>query len=109
MAMNTQSLSDSARIALLARIAHSLTICARDTYEVGTDNVLEPQVLRSYNELLHRVTGAVVDHVLGREGYSLESTLEMIQAFGARHNRVEEMNWFLNRALQQTEKSATAG
>ena len=96
MAMNTQSLSDSARISLLARIAHSLTICARDTYEVGTDNILEPQVLRSYNELLHRVTGAVVSHVLGREGYSLESILEMIQAFGARHNRVEEMNWFLN-------------
>ena len=109
MAMNTQSLSDSARIALLARIAHSLTICARDTYEVGTDNILEPQVLRSYNELLHRVTGAVVDHVLGREGFSLETILEMIQAFGARHNRVEEMNWFLNRALQQTEKGATPG
>src|ERR1039458_4127761 len=66
MAMNTQSLSGSARIALLARIAHSLTICAPDTYEVGTDNILEPQVLRSYDELLHRVTGAVVDHVLGR-------------------------------------------
>jgi hypothetical protein len=82
MAMNTQSFSDSARISLLARIAHSLTICARDTYEVETDNILEPQVLRSYNELLHRVTGAVVSHALGR---------------------------FLNRALQHTEKGATAG
>jgi len=62
MATNVQSLSQTARIALLARIAHSLTIVARHTYEVGTDNVLEPQVLRSYNELLHRVTGAVVSH-----------------------------------------------
>jgi len=106
MAMNTQSLSDSARIALSARIAHSLTICARDTYEVAKDNVLEPQVPRSYNELLHRVTDAVVSHVLGREGYSLETILEMIQEFGSRHNRVEEMNWFLNRALQQTELGA---
>ena len=66
--MNTESLSHGARIALLARIAHSLTICARDTYEVGTDNIVEPQVLRSYNELLHRVTGDVVSHVTGSNG-----------------------------------------
>jgi hypothetical protein len=71
--MNIQSLSHTARIALLARIAHSLTIGARHTYEVGTDGVLEPQVLRSYNELLHCVTGAVASHVIGRDGYSLEN------------------------------------
>jgi hypothetical protein len=47
--------------------------------------------------------------VLGREDDSLESNLEMIQVFGALHNRVEEMNWFLNRALQQTELGATPG
>src|SRR2546430_6043449 len=28
-----------------SRIAHTLTICARDTYEVGTKNVLDPQTL----------------------------------------------------------------
>ena len=33
----------------------------------------------------------------------------MIQEFGARHNRIAEMNWFLNRALQQTELGATPG
>lgn len=101
--MNAQSLSHSARIALLARIAHSLTISARHTYEVGTDDVFEPQLLRSYNELLHRVTGAVVSYVSGSDGYSLESIVEMIQEFGVQHNRVEEVNWFLNRVLQQTE------
>lgn len=32
---------------------------AKRTAEVGTENVLEPQILRAYNELLHRVTGSV--------------------------------------------------
>jgi len=101
--MSTKSLSQSARTALLARIAYALTICARGTYEVGTENVLEPQILRSYNELLHRVTGAVVHHILGTDGPSLESILEIIREFGARHNRVEEVDRALNRARQQTD------
>jgi hypothetical protein len=101
--IKTKSLSPSARTALLARIAHILTISARDTYEVGTENVLEPRILRSYNELLHRVTGAVVHHVLGTDGPSLESILEIITEFGARHGLVKEVNWALNRALQQSD------
>jgi CRP-like cAMP-binding protein len=101
--MNTKSLSQTARSTLLARIAHALTICARDTYEVGTENVLEPQILRSYNELVHRVTGAVVQHMLGTDGPTVESILEIIREFGARHNRFEEIDFVLNRALQQTD------
>jgi hypothetical protein len=109
--MSAQSLSHTARIAVMARIAHSVTICARHTYEVGTDKVLEPQVLRSYNDLLHRVIGAVVSHVTGSDDYSLESIVEMVQEleFGVRYNRDEEVNWFLNRALQQTESSVAPG
>jgi hypothetical protein len=101
--IKTKSLSPSARTALLARIAHVLTICARDTYEVGTEKVLEPQVLRSYNELLHSVTGAVVHHVLGTDGPSVESILEIITEFGMRHDLVKEVNWALNRAVQQSD------
>jgi hypothetical protein len=101
--IETKSLSPSARTALLVRTAHNLTICARDTYEVGTENVLEPQILRAYNELLHRVTGAVVHHVQGTDGPSLESIFETITNFGARHDRVKEIDWALNRALQQSD------
>jgi len=100
--MNTESLSSSSRTELLARIACELTICARDTYEAGTDKVLEPEVLRSYNELQHRVAGAVVHHILGTDGYSLESIIELIRTFGTQQNRVSQINWALNRALQQT-------
>lgn len=98
--MNTDSLSRAERTAVLARIAHELTICARATYEVGTENVLEPQLLRSYNELLHRVTAAIRDHVLGTDGYPLESILDLVHEFGTRHDRVEVI-WALNRATQQ--------
>jgi hypothetical protein len=100
--MDTASLSHSERAAVLARIAIELTISARHTYEAGTENVLDPKGLRAYNELLHRVTSAVVSHLSGTDGFSLETILEMIQAFGARHNRAKEMEWVLDRTLRQT-------
>jgi hypothetical protein len=100
MALNLESLSDDEKIALLARIAHTLTICARDTYEVGTENVLNPQILRAYNELLHQVTGSIVSRLAGSE-QSVEPTIDMIRSFGIERNRVEEMNWALRYALQR--------
>ena len=107
MSRNTEPLARSVQAALLARIAYELTICARDTYEVGTEGILEPHVLRAYNELLHRVTGAVVHHMAGTDGYSFESILEMIRAFGKRHNRVREIEGVLNRAMQQRQWGET--
>jgi hypothetical protein len=101
--MKIESLSHTQRTELLARLAHTLTICARDTYEVGTEGIIEPRTLRAYNELLHRVTGAVVHHILGTEGYSLESILEMAQQFGTLHNRISEIDWALKRILNQIE------
>lgn len=98
---DAESLSPTAETEVLARIAFELTICARNTYEVGTENVLEPRVLRAYNELLHRVTGAVVSQMLAADEYSFESILEMIRKFGAQHNRVKEIEWVLNRALRK--------
>lgn len=98
-----ESLSHDARTALLARIAYELTICGRDTYEVGTDNVLEPRLLRAYNELLHRVTAAVVQHQSGSGGYSAESILELVRSFGTMHNRAKQVDWALNRAFQTSD------
>ena len=65
----------------MATLASALTICARDTYEVGTEGVLQPGVLRAYDELLHRVTGAVRDHLLGGDGYPLDTIAEMLREF----------------------------
>jgi hypothetical protein len=102
MAINLESVPDSAEAALLTRIAHTLTICARDTYEVGTEHVLDPETLRAYNELLHRVTGSVVSPLSSSPGQSLAVIVEMVRSFGTRYNRVREMNWALQNAFQQT-------
>jgi hypothetical protein len=86
----------------LARLAAALTICARDTYEVGTEGVLQPRALRAYNELLHRVTGAVLDHLSGIDGYSLEEILEMMREFGEKNQRTIEIKWALEQTLNAT-------
>ena len=100
MALNVESLSNHEKTVLLARLANTLTICARDTYEVGTDRVAQPELLREYNELLHRITGAVMDHLLESKGYSLNAILEMMRAFGEQNGRTEEMRWALKHATK---------
>ena len=40
----------------LVRLAHALTILARDTYEIGQDGVTNPARLRLLNEVQHRIT-----------------------------------------------------
>jgi len=101
MSLNTESLSNFSKAVLLARLAHALTISARDTYGAGTDHVLEPEVLRSYNELLHRVCGSVTDHLMTHQGYSLEAILKMMRAFGQKHNRVNAIKWTVEFASEK--------
>jgi hypothetical protein len=98
MPLSLESLSDDAKTAYLARVAHTLTICARDTYEFGTENVLNPETLRAYNELLHQIIGSVVSRLAGSQE-SVDATIEIIRLFGIEQNRVEEMNWTLKYAL----------
>jgi hypothetical protein len=103
MSLNLELRSDAAKTEFLARLAKTLTICARDTYEIGTENVVDSRTLRGYNELLHGVSGAVVSHLTGSEGYSLESVVEMVRLFGINHGRAREMNWALRYALRQVQ------
>ena len=91
MSLNVESMSNHAKTGLLATLASTLTICARDTYAVGTDRVVQPELLRAYNELLHRVTSAVRDHLVESKGYSLKDILGMLRAFGEKNGRVGEM------------------
>jgi hypothetical protein len=100
MSLNVESMSNHAKTVLLARLAGTLTICARDTYDVGTDRVVQPELLRAYNELLHRVTGAVRDHLLESRGYSLNDILGMLRAFGEKNGRIGEMQWAQEQAAK---------
>lgn len=61
MSLGIEALSNIVKVELLARIGHRLTVCARDTYEVGTGNF----------------TRAVSDHLLNQSGYSLQTLLEI--------------------------------
>jgi hypothetical protein len=99
--MKVESLSHSARTILLARIAHWLTVCARYTYEPGTENILEPRVLRAYNELMHRVTSSIRAHVEGDESFPLEAVLEMMREFGTTFNRSKDIEWALKMAQER--------
>lgn len=105
MPSHLDSLSHEAKTVLLARIAHTLTICARDTYEVGTENVEDARTLRGYNEVLHQVLGAVVSHLSGRRQDSLQSIIEVVRSFGLNYGRAREMEWALNHSIQQVEKT----
>jgi hypothetical protein len=101
MSFDVELLSNRDKVLLLARLANTLTICARDTYEVGTDRVLKPELLRAYNELLHRVTNATRDHLQETtEGYPMKAVLEMLRDFGERHGKAEEMRWALEQATK---------
>jgi hypothetical protein len=101
MSLDIESLSNASKAVLSARLAHALTISARDTYEVGTDHVLEPEVLRGCNELLHRVCGSITDHLMAHQGYPVEVILEMMREFGQKHNRVNAIKWTIDFASKK--------
>ena len=56
-------LTDAQKIEACARLAHMLTVAARETYEAGTLNVTLPGRLREINEIQHHVTGALVQMI----------------------------------------------
>jgi hypothetical protein len=52
-----QRLSTDSQLHVLAAFGHSLTIAARDTYDVQAPGVHAPQRLRAINEIQHRIFG----------------------------------------------------
>jgi hypothetical protein len=52
---------------VLARVAHMLTIHARESYEVGTDGVNDTISLRRSNEVMHRLTSQICALLEGDE------------------------------------------
>ncbi|MDD2815139.1 MAG: hypothetical protein PHP00_05295 [Thiotrichaceae bacterium] len=50
-------MSQLEKLTWLSRLLHSATIDARDTYQVGTNQLENPEKLRRYNEFMHRALG----------------------------------------------------
>jgi len=46
----------SDQVTLLSKLLYIISMMARDTYEAETDKVNKPELLRRYNELLHRIS-----------------------------------------------------
>ena len=104
MSLNVESMSNHAKTVLLASLDSTLTICARNTYEVGTDRVVQPELLRAYNELLHRVTGAVRDHLLESKGYSLKAFLGCCERSAKRTDGSEKCNGLWSKPLNPSDR-----
>jgi hypothetical protein len=54
------------KLTALAKLAHELTILARDTYEPGALGLSDPVRLRGINEVMHRITSRLVNLSHGR-------------------------------------------
>ena len=53
------SLNRAAQVKLLCRFGFNLTVVARDTYEVGTEELIDPRRLRQINEVQHQIFGHI--------------------------------------------------
>jgi hypothetical protein len=82
----------------LAVLAYEITVCARSTYEPGSSSVLDPETLRGFNEIQHRVTASLRDHLVGNKGIAPAGILEMLHDFGTRCNRQRDIEYAVSRA-----------
>jgi hypothetical protein len=51
-----------------ARLLFALTMLARTTYVVGGDGLIQPERMRRFNELTHRVAQQLADLAAGSQG-----------------------------------------
>ncbi|MFZ2990697.1 hypothetical protein [Ideonella sp.] len=63
----------------LVQLASALTIAARDTYQVGGDDLSDSKRMRRFNELLHRVVNQLRNELQGESGFPDEALLAMVK------------------------------
>ena len=88
-----RQLSQLEKLAWLSQAIHLISMFARDTYEVGTDGVLQPRELRRFNELVHRIATFTKKIARGDgEGMPDSDLFEMIEreldGLGIQHDEV---------------------
>jgi hypothetical protein len=70
------SLDARAKARFLATLSHELTIAGRAaSYEVGTDGLTRPELLRHVNEIQHRVSACLRQLLQGEGNESFESSI----------------------------------
>lgn len=102
------ALAVDAKVKLLVRLAHELTILARDTYEAGTDRVAAPERLRMINEIQHRIT-SFVDDLLNEniDRYPDEVLMKIILERPSNSSFQEQLQHAFERALSYLTYAST--
>lgn len=84
---------------LLATLSHELTMVAREGYEVGTERLTDPELLRRINEIQHRIASAIMARLSGSiERYPDDVLIGIIagsdtDAFGRRLHSTFRCAW----------------
>ncbi len=83
--LDTSALDDRQAAIFLAGLAHGLTVSARITYVPGQPGLSDSELLRSFNEVQHRVTASLQSHLGGEPGMPVAAVVEMLLDFGRRN------------------------
>jgi hypothetical protein len=61
-----------------ARLMVWLTVLARDTYTVGGAGLEKPESMRRFNELMHRTSDQLLNHLARRTGRPFETFAKIV-------------------------------
>ena len=103
------SLSENQKTLFLVVLAHWINTFARDTYEAGTEEVLDPKRLRVLNELLHHVINELRNFIFKDEKrYPDEVTIKTIFEIGEKLNMDSELNFSFKEAFKWSSQDENA-
>ncbi|MDQ3089331.1 MAG: hypothetical protein M3Q78_12165 [Acidobacteriota bacterium] len=95
------SLTRDEQIKFLAHFLHYLTIVARDTYQVGTENIINQPKLRTVNEIQHQISShlfALLENSLER--YPDDVLMQII--FEQENKEIEtEVMWAFSKVAER--------
>jgi len=93
------SLSKAQWIYLLSRLAHQLTVYARQAY-IDPDATKSLTMLRTFNELEHTVTGQLTHIVADQKRYSDSDFIDILFGTARTENCLKEVESALTFSLQ---------
>ena len=102
-------MSENQKTLFLVVLAHWINTFARDTYEAGTEEVLDPKRLRVLNELLHHVINELRNFIFKDEKrYPDEVTIQTIFEIGEKLNMDSELNFSFKEAFKWSSQDENA-
>lgn len=95
-------LSNAEEAEFLAVLGHELTITARDTYEVGAENIVNQPKIRRINEIQHRIFLQILSLVKRKEKcYPDDVLIQMILEHTEDKKFEADVAWAFKRAADR--------